>query len=247
MSLADRTALVTGGSRGIGQSIAMTLARAGANVGVNYVNDAVAAAETVREIEAAGGRAIAVQADVRDTGAVTQMVEDIKSALGPVGILVNNAGILRDKPITFMSDEEWDDVIDVDLRGAFACIKAVGRDMMRARYGRIINIASAAGIVGDVMRASYVAAKAGMIGLTKTAAREFAKSGVTANAIAPGVIETDMIKDVAEAKRSALLERIPLGHFGNPDDVARAALFLASDQSSYITGQVLSVDGGMVM
>ena len=119
--------------------------------------------------------------------------------------------------------------------------------MMRARYGRIINIASAAGIVGDVMRASYVAAKAGMIGLTKTAAREFAKSGVTANAIAPGVIETDMIKDVAEAKRSALLERIPLGHFGNPDDVARAALFLASDQSSYITGQVLSVDGGMVM
>ncbi|MDA0321212.1 MAG: 3-oxoacyl-ACP reductase FabG [Verrucomicrobia bacterium] len=247
MTLAGRTALVTGGSRGIGRAIAMALARAGAAVGINYVNDADAAADTVREIDEAGGSAVAVRTDVRDTEAVAKMVAEVRAALGPVGILVNNAGVLRDKPITFMSDQEWDDVVDINLRGAFTCIKAVGRDMMRARYGRIINISSAAGITGDAMRASYVAAKAGMIGLTKAAAREFATSGVTANAIAPGVIETDMIKALSDAKRAALLERVPLGHFGEPDDVARAAIFLASDRSGYITGQVLSVDGGMVM
>ena len=247
MTLAGRTALVTGGSRGIGRAIAMALARAGAAVGINYVNDADAAADTVREIDEAGGSAVAVRTDVRDTEAAAKMVAEVRAALGPVGILVNNAGVLRDKPITFMSDQEWDDVVDINLRGAFTCIKAVGRDMMRARYGRIINISSAAGITGDAMRASYVAAKAGMIGLTKAAAREFATSGVTANAIAPGVIETDMIKALSDAKRAALLERVPLGHFGEPDDVARAAIFLASDRSGYITGQVLSVDGGMVM
>jgi len=184
---------------------------------------------------------------VRDTEAAAKMAAKVRSTFGPVEILVNNAGVLRDKPITFMSDPEWDDVVDINLRGAFTCIKAVGRDMMRARYGRIINISSAAGITGDAMRSSYVAAKAGMIGLTKAAAREFAKSGVTANAIAPGVIKTDMITALTDAKRAALLERVPLGQFGEPDDVARAAIFLASDRSGYITGQVLSVDGGMVM
>lgn len=247
MTLAGRTALVTGGSRGIGRAIAMALARSGAAVGINYVNDADAAADTVHAIDAAGGSAVAVQADVRDTEAAAKMAAKVRSTFGPVEILVNNAGVLRDKPITFMSDPEWDDVVDINLRGAFTCIKAVGRDMMRARYGRIINISSAAGITGDAMRSSYVAAKAGMIGLTKAAAREFAKSGVTANAIAPGVIKTDMITALTDAKRAALLERVPLGQFGEPDDVARAAIFLASDRSGYITGQVLSVDGGMVM
>ena len=243
----EKTVLITGGSRGIGRALAIAFAQRGARVAVNFVSNAAAADETVDRIETAGGRATAVQADVRDTTQVKAMIERIETAYGPVSILVNNAGILRDKPIMFMSDAEWDDVVDVDLRGAFTCIKGVGREMMRNRNGRIINISSAAGILGDAMRANYAAAKAGLIGLTRTAAREFAKSGTTVNAIAPGMIETDMIRDITDAKRAALLERIPMGHAGSADQVASVALFLASDQAAYVTGQVVCVDGGLCM
>ncbi len=247
MKLAGQTAVVTGASRGIGKAIALALARAGANVAVNY-KEAQAAAEAVAaEIRDMGRLAVAVRADVARLDDVRALAQAAETALGPVEILVNNAGILRDNYVTFMKDEEWNRVLDTCLKGSFHAIKAMGREMVRRQRGRIVNIASDAGLMGDLMRANYVSAKAGLIGLTKAVAREFAATGVTVNAVAPGVIATDMTADMNEGKKSRQLERIPQKRFGTPEDVAALVVFLASEEAAYITGQVIGVDGGLNM
>jgi 3-oxoacyl-[acyl-carrier protein] reductase len=245
MRLAGKTALVTGGSRGIGRAIALALGREGAAVAVNCRAAEDAAAGVVAALRAQGGRAVAVRADVRDWQAVLRMAGTVQAELGPVDILVNNAGIVRDNLAAFMGAEEWSDVLDTSLRGAFHCIKALGKDMARRRWGRVINISSVAGLIGDMMRANYAAAKAGLLGLTRAVAREMAASGVTVNAIAPGAIETELLAAAAEARRRKLLDRIPQGRFGRPEEVAEAAVFLASEDAAYVTGCVLCVDGGM--
>jgi len=247
IDLRDRVAIVTGSSRGIGRQIAVTLGGLGASVVVNFVYAANRAEQVVAEIAAAGGKGMAVKADVRNLDEVKALVDKAKDRFGRVDILVNNAGTLMDKPVTFMTDDEWQSVVDVSLKGAFHCIKAVGREMARQKYGRIINISSAAGLMGDAMRANYSAAKAGMIGLTKAVAREFAGPGITVNAVAPGVVETEMITEVPEAKRQKQLALVPLRRCGTTSDVADLVAFLASERAGYITGQVISVDGGMRM
>jgi len=242
-----RVALVTGASRGIGRAIALAFARNGANVVVNYLSREDEAHAVVDEIKELGSNAVAIQADVRSAPEVGRMQSSAKDRFRQVDILVNNAGIVRDKPVTLMKDNDWSNVLDTSLKGAFNCTKTVGRDMVRAKYGRIINISSDAGLLGDVMRANYAAAKAGLIGLTKATAREFAGSGVNVNAVAPGIIETDLIAGMPDAKRETLTGMIPQRRFGTPDDVASVVLFLASSDADYITGQVLSVDGGLRM
>ncbi len=247
IDLTGRVALVTGAARGIGRDIALVLAELGADLVVNYAQSADAAAALVETIVAGGRRALAIQADVRELAAVVEMVACAKQTFGRLDILVNNAGILCDKPVTFMTDEEWDSVVDTSLKGAFHCIKAVGREMARARYGRIVNISSDAGLMGDANRANYAAAKAGMIGLTKAVAREFAASGITVNAVAPGVIDTEMIAAMPEAKRDKQLALVPLRRFGQPREVADLVAFLASERAAYITGQTIAIDGGLRM
>ena len=245
MGLEGRVALVTGASRGIGRAIALALAREGADVAVNFRQRGQAADEVVAAIAGLGRKAIAVQADVRSADQVKAMVERVRAELGGPDILVNNAGIVRDKPLAFMSEDEWDEVVDTSLKGAFLCTKAVARPMSRARWGRIINISSDAALLGDAQRANYCAAKAGLLGLTRAAARELAPHGVTVNAIAPGIIATDMTAGMPEVRRKALLEAIPLRRFGEAGDVAALAAFLAGDGGAYITGQVFCVDGGL--
>lgn len=247
MDLTGKTAIVTGGSRGIGAEIARSFAAAGANVVVNYSGSQDKAEAVVADIEGNGGKAIAVKANVSDSDAVKDLVAKTMEAFGSVDVLVNNAGITRDNLMMRMKDEEWDDVINTNLKGVFVCTKAVTRQMMKQRSGRIINIASIVGVMGNAGQANYVAAKAGVIGLTKTTARELASRGITANAIAPGFITTDMTEGLNDDIQQAMLAQIPLARFGKPSEVASAVLFLASDAASYMTGQTLHLDGGMVM
>ena len=245
--LSGKAALVTGASRGIGKAIALELARQGADVAVNYAGSADRAAEVVKEIESLGGKAIAIQGDVADSKRVTEMVQETIQTFGRLDILVNNAGITRDTLLMRMKEEDWDAVINTNLKGVFLSTKAVTRQMMKQRSGRIINIASVVGLAGNAGQANYVAAKAGVIGLTKTTARELAPRGITVNAVAPGFIETDMTGALPEGVAGDMLGQIPLGRFGAPEDVAKLVGFLASDDASYMTGQTLNVDGGMVM
>lgn len=245
--LAGKTAIITGASRGIGAEIARKFSEAGAKVVVNYSGSQEKAEAVVAEIQEKGGEAIAVKANVSNSDAVKSMIDETMKAFGSIDILVNNAGITRDNLMMRMKDDEWDDVINTNLKGVFICTKGVTRQMMKQRAGRIINIASIVGVMGNAGQANYVAAKAGVIGLTKTTARELASRNITANAVAPGFITTDMTDALGDDIQKAMLSQIPLGRFGKPEEVAKAALFLASDDSSYMTGQTLHLDGGMVM
>jgi 3-oxoacyl-[acyl-carrier protein] reductase len=242
----QRIALVTGASRGIGRAIAVALGATGHAVCVNYHSQEGAAQETVRRITEAGGSAIAVQADVSKRDDVDALFRQVQEGLGPVAVLVNNAGITRDTLLLRLSDDDWDAVLDTNLRSAFMCTKAAVRSMLKARWGRVINIASVVGIIGNPGQANYAAAKAGMIGLTRSVAREVASRAITVNAVAPGFITTDITEDLPVELKAKVLEAIPAGRFGAPEDVADVVAFLASDASRYITGQVLNVDGGFV-
>ena len=247
MRLEGKAALVTGASRGIGREIALELARQGANVAINYAGSEAKANEVAEEIKAMGRKAFAIQGDVSDTEAVSAMVKETIGQFGSLDILVNNAGITRDNLLMRMKDDEWDDVININLKGVFLCTKAATRQMMKQRSGRIINIASIVGVMGNPGQANYVAAKAGVIGLTKTAAKELSSRNITVNAIAPGFITTDMTDKLTEEVKAEMLKVIPLARFGEPRDIAKAVVFLASDDASYMTGQTLHIDGGMVM
>jgi 3-oxoacyl-[acyl-carrier protein] reductase len=247
ISLKDKVALVTGASRGIGRSIATTLAGAGALVVINYKSNVVAADDVVNAITAAEGRAAAIQADVSDAAEVEQLFKQVLDRYGKIDILVNNAGITRDTLLLRMKEEDFDAVLQTNLRGVYLCTKAALRPMTKARGGRIINITSVVGLMGNAGQANYAAAKAGIIGFTKAAAREMASRNITVNAVAPGYIETELTGVLSETVRQAILENIPLGRLGQPQDVADLVCFLASDAAGYITGQTLTVDGGMVM
>jgi 3-oxoacyl-[acyl-carrier protein] reductase len=247
MKLQGKAALVTGASRGIGREIALELARQGANVAVNYSGSEARALEVVAEIQSLGREAFAVQCDVANSESVTDMVKRTIEQFGKLDILVNNAGITRDNLLMRMKDDEWDSVINTNLKGVFLCTKAVTRQMMKQRSGRIINIASIVGVSGNAGQANYVAAKAGVIGLTKTAAKELASRGITVNAVAPGFITTDMTDKLTTEVKEAMLTQIPLARFGEPKDIANVVTFLAAEDSSYMTGQTLHIDGGMVM
>jgi 3-oxoacyl-[acyl-carrier protein] reductase len=246
--LTGKVALVTGGSRGLGRAIAIAFARQGADVALNYRENRHAADEAAAEIRSAGGTAEAIQGDT-STGreACEAIVKAALDAFGKVDILVNNAGITRDNLLMRMAEDEWDAVLSTNLDGPFWMTRAIARPMMKARYGRIINMSSAAGRMGNPGQANYSAAKAGLIGLTKTTARELASRGITCNAIAPGLIETDLTSDLPDAATQALTDLTPLGYVGSVDDVAAAAVYFASDEARYVTGQVLGVDGGIVM
>ena len=243
----EKTALVTGASRGIGRAIALALAKEGYAVAVNYAGSREAAEAVRDKITAAGGRAFILQGDVSSAEDVDRIFKTVKEEFGFLDVLVNNAGITRDSLFIRMKEEQWDEVIDTDLKSNFLTVKAAGAMMMRRKKGAIINIASVSGIVGNIGQLNYSAAKAGVIGLTKTAARELAPRGIRVNAVAPGFTLTDMTDKIPEDVKNGMLHTIPLGRFGQAEEIAKAVAFLASDNASYNTGQVLKVDGGMVM
>jgi len=247
MDLSGKIALVTGGSRGIGRAVCLKLAAMGARVAVNYVSRPDAADETVATIKEAGGDAFTIQFDIGDAGQVQEAFKKLLADCGRIDILVNNAGITRDGLLLKMKEEDWDQVLDTNLKGAFNSIKAAYRPMMKQRSGRIINITSVIGFSGNAGQANYAAAKAGLMGLTKSAARELSSRGVTVNAVAPGYIVTDMTSELSEDVKNKVLSEIPMGLLGEPEDIAGAVAYLASDEARYVTGQVIHVNGGMFM
>ena len=247
MSLEGKIAVVTGGSRGIGRAVCLELARQGAAVVFSYAGNTAAARETEAACAAQGRPARGVRADVTDAAAVKALLDGVVKEFGRIDILVNNAGITRDGLLMMMKESDFDDVISANLRGTFLCMKAVSRTMMKQRYGRIVNLSSVVGLHGNAGQVNYAASKAGVIGMTKSLAKELASRGVTVNAVAPGFIATDMTAAMTDAAKEATLAAIPMSRLGAPEDVARAVAFLASDEAAYITGQVLAVDGGMSM
>lgn len=247
MMLKGKNVLVTGASRGIGRAIALELGRNGANVAVNYAGSKEKAEGVVNELKEMDVQAFAIQADVSSEADVKGMVKEVISQFGSLDILVNNAGITRDNLLMRMKEEEFDQVINTNLKGVFLCTKAVTRQMMKQKSGKIINVASIVGVSGNPGQANYVAAKAGVIGLTKTTAKELASRNILVNAVAPGFIATDMTEELTEEQKEAMLKLIPLERLGQPEDVAKVVRFLASDDASYITGQTIHIDGGMVM
>jgi 3-oxoacyl-[acyl-carrier protein] reductase len=247
MNFAGKTAVVTGGSRGIGRAVCLELAQGGANVVLCYAGNEAAAQETVSACESLGVKTLAVRCDVSDSAQVKGLMDAAVKEFGRIDILVNNAGITKDGLIMMMKEEDFDAVVAANLKGTFLCMKAVSRQMMKQRYGRIVNLSSVVGLRGNAGQVNYAASKAGVIGMTKSLAKELASRNVTVNAVAPGFIETDMTAAMTDAAKSATLSAIPLNTLGSPEHVAKAVAFLASDDASYITGQILAVDGGMAM
>lgn len=245
--MTGRVCVVTGASRGIGRSVAVALAERGGSVVVNYAGREADAQETVRLVESVGGQAVLAQGDVSVQEDAERIVEVAVHSFGRLDVLVNNAGITRDTLLIRMKEADWDAVLDINLKGSFNMIKAAARPMMKNRYGRIINVSSVVGVVGNAGQANYVAAKAGLIGLTKSVAKELAPRNITVNAVAPGFIQTEMTEQLGSDWEQKMLEQIPLGKLGTPDQVAKVIRFLASDEADYITGQVINIDGGMVM
>jgi len=242
-----RVSLITGGSRGIGKAISLQFANQGIRVAVNYVSNRTAADEVVKLVEDAGSSAIAVQGDVTKRADVERIFAESAAALGPVEILVNNAGIISDSLLMRMSDEDWDSVIDLDLRSTFLCTREAVRTMVRSRWGRIINIGSVVGLRGNSGQANYAAAKAGMVGFTQSIAKEVGSRNITVNCVAPGYVETDIVEDLPKELKQAIMDRVPIGRFGYPEEIAGMVGFLASDAASYVTGQAIAVDGGLVI
>ena len=247
MTLEGKVALVTGASRGIGRAIALTLAKAGADVAINFAGNVADAEEVAKEITDLGRKAILVQGSVAETAKAQEIVDKVIAEFGKIDILVNNAGITRDGLLMRMKEEDWDAVLTTNLKGVFNCTKAVMKPMMKQRAGSIVNMASVVGETGNAGQANYAAAKSGVIGFTKSVAKEVASRGIRANAVAPGFIATDMTKVLPDKVQEEMAKTIPLGRQGQPQDIANAVLFLVSDEAAYITGQVLNVDGGMVM